>query len=244
MFYLLLFIVVILASTLSALFGLAGGTIIMAVFTWTLGIKAAVPLHSTVQLVGNVARIGVYYALIEWKIVRYFVVLTLPGAYLGGLCINLFDEKWLEFGVGFFILLTLVLPAKKKDSETNYKNFVLLGFLSSFLGMIVAVSGPFIASFFVMNRITKEKLIATKSVCQGITQIVKLIVFVSIVHFSFEKYGGLLFWLSVAAIVGTFLGRYLINFLNEKTYNQLNNWLLFVIASAMIVVAFIKILQS
>jgi uncharacterized membrane protein YfcA len=235
MLYTFLFISVVLASVLSALFGLAGGTMIMAVLTWTLGIKNAVPLHSVVQFVGNVARIGVYYKLIEWKIVRYFIILTIPGAYFGGLCVDFFAEKWLELSVGFFILLTIVLPKPQFKNGINYNTFVFLGFMSSFLGMLVAVSGPFIASFFVLNNVKKERLVATKSVCQGITQIVKLIVFIWVVRFSFAQYGLLLCLLGIAAIVGTLIGRYLMEKMSEKTYNTLNNLLLGAIAVGMIV---------
>ncbi len=240
MLYIFLFFTVALASIFSALFGLAGGTMIMAVLTWTLGIKNAVPLHSAVQFIGNIARIGVYYKLIEWKIVRYFIILTLPGAYLGGLCVGFFAEKWLELFVGFFILGTIIMPKPKFKNGLRYEVFTLLGFLGSFLGMLVAVSGPFIASFFVLNNIRKERMVATKSVCQGITQIVKLFIFATVVRFSFAQFGWLLLCLGCAAIVGTLIGRYLIDKLSEKAYNLLNNWLLATIALSMIVLAITK----
>lgn len=238
--YIFLFFAVAFASIFSALFGLAGGTMIMAVLTWTLGIKNAVPLHSVIQFIGNTARIGVYYKLIEWKIVKYFVLLTLPGAYLGGLCVGFFSEKWLELSVGIFILITIVMPKPNLKNGLRYEVFTLLGFLGSFLGMLVAVSGPFIASFFVLNNIRKEKMVATKSVCQGITQIVKLIIFATVVKFSFAQFEVLLFWLGLAAIIGTLAGRYLIEILSEKAYNAFNNWLLAIIAFSMIVGAILK----
>ncbi len=241
--YIFLFLAIVFASVFSALFGLAGGTMILAVLTWTLGIKNAVPLHSAVQFVGNVARLGVYYKLVVWKIVGYFVIFTLPGAYLGGLCIDFFNEKWLELSVGIFILMTIFMPKPSFKNGIRYEIFTLLGFLGSFLGMIVAVSGPFIASFFILNNIKKEQMIATKSVCQGITQITKLIIFASVVKFSFEKFGFLLLILSLAAIIGTFIGRYLIEKISEKAYNVLNNWLLATIAILMILGALMKILM-
>lgn len=240
MLYALLFVAVVLASVLSALFGLAGGTMILAVLTWSVGIKNAVPLHSVVQFVGNVARIGVYYKMIEWKIVRYFIMLTLPGAYLGGLCVDFFAEKWLELAVGVFILITLAIPKPKFKNGLRYEVFTLLGFLGSFLGMLVAVSGPFIASFFVLNNITKERMVATKSVCQGITQIVKLLVFVTVVRFSFAQYSLLLVLLGLATVIGSLIGRYLIEKISEKTYNTLNNSLLGIIALGMVIGALMK----
>lgn len=242
--YIVLFLGVLLASILSAVFGLAGGTIILAILTWGLGIKSAVPIHSAVQLIGNISRVGVYYKMVVWKIVFYFVLLTLPGAYLGGLCVDFFQENILEFLVGIFILITIFVPKPKLKNGISYQMFTLLGFLSSFLGMIVAVSGPFIASFFVLNHVKKEQMIATKSVCQGITQITKLFVFMSVIHFSFQKYLYLIILLGLAAIIGTLLGRYLIEKINEKTYNFLNNFLLGIIAFVMVFNSIFKYFTS
>jgi uncharacterized membrane protein YfcA len=106
--------------------------------------------------------------------------------------------------------------------------------------MLVAVSGPFIASFFVLNNIKKERMVATKSVCQGITQIVKLFIFVTVVRFSFAEYSLLLVLLGLAAVIGSLIGRYLIEKISEKAYNTLNNSLLGIIALGMVIGAVMK----
>jgi len=235
--YVVLALGTLLASVISAIFGLAGGTLVFALLSWGLDAKQAIPLHSGVQVVGNLARFTAFWPYIQWRVVGFFAILLLPGAWLGGLLYNYFDPILLEFMVGAFIFLSIFMPEGKMGSTKPWM-FVVLGFLSSFLGMIVAVTGPFIASFFVLNNIGKEALIATKSVCQALTQIVKTGVFFFSVGFDFGEYQWLLIGLCTATILGTFIGRWLMEKISQKRFNQVNRILLAVIALGMWIDAF------
>lgn len=230
--YVVLAVGVILASIISAIFGLAGGTIVFALLSWGLDAKKAIPLHSTVQMVGNLARFTAFWRFIQWRVVGLFSILLIPGAWLGGLLFNYFDPILLEFLVGAFILISIIIPESKMPPTRPWM-FVLLGFLSSFLGMIVAVTGPFIASFFVLNSISKEQMIATKSVCQAMNQLVKTAVFFLSVGFDFGQYQTLLLLLCGATILGTFIGRWLMEKISQQRFNQMNKILLAIIALGM-----------
>jgi uncharacterized membrane protein YfcA len=235
-FWLLLLLIIgtIFTSTLSALFGLAGGTLLFAMLSWALDAKQAIPLHSGIQLVSNSARLIAYIKSVEWKIVGLFSILLLPGAYLGGMFYGLFNPNITELLVACFILATILFPFGNKQDTKSWM-FIFLGFLSSFLGMIVAVTGPFISSFFVLNNINKERMLATKSVCQGMTQLVKILAFSTTVDFDFSQHYTLMFILGLATLIGTFFGSQLIKKIQDHHYNLLNNWLLGVIAISMII---------
>lgn len=231
--YVVLAVGVILASIISAIFGLAGGTLVFALLSWGLDAKQAIPLHGAVQAVSNLARFTAFWRFIQWRVVGLFSILLIPGAWLGGLLFNYFDPILLEFLVGTFILISIFIPESKLPPTRPWM-FVLLGFLSSFLGMIVAVTGPFIASFFVLNSISKEEMIATKSVCQAMNQMVKTGVFFLSVGFDFGQYQMLLLLLCGATILGTFIGRWLIEKISQKRFNQMNKILLTIIALGML----------
>lgn len=222
----------LLASVISAIFGLAGGTLIFALLSWGLGAKQAIPLHSSVQIIGNLARFSAFWHFIQWRVVGWFSILLLPGAWLGGLFYEYFDPILLEFLVGSFILISIGIPEGKIGSSKPWV-LVIMGLLSSFLGMIVAVTGPFIASFFVINNIGKEELIATKSICQALTQIAKTTVFFFSVGFNFGNFKWLLLSLCIATIIGTYLGRWLITKISSRRFNQMNRLLLAMIALGM-----------
>lgn len=232
--YLFLILSALLTSVLSAIFGLAGGAIFFVMLTWALSIREAVPLHSIVQLVSNFSRWAFYFHAIQWKIVFRFILLILPGAYLGGLCFQWINPDWLETLVGVFILISVIIPVPQKGQSFSANWYILLGFLSSFLGMLVAVSGPLIASFFLLNQIKKEELVATKAVCQGLTQLAKIQAFGSVVGFSYAPYSGLILLLCVAAILGTFIGSQLLQKMTDEQYDKYNKYILVVLALSLL----------
>lgn len=223
----------LLSATLTAMFGLAGGAIFFAILTWTLSAKEAIPLHSLTQLMSNSMRLLAFWRTIRWDIVSYFSMLSLLGAYLGSLCFDVFNAEILEVLAGIFVLISIFLPSKS-EKPLSKKMLVLLGFLSSFLGMIVAVTGPLLSAFFMMNGITKEEMISTKSVCQAVTQLTKMLMFASVISFDFSKYGIMLIFLAIVTFLGTWLGKNLIAKIPDKQYDTLNNLLLGLVALSMI----------
>jgi uncharacterized membrane protein YfcA len=160
-------------------------------------------------------------------------MLSLLGAYLGSLCFQYFNAEVLEVSVGIFVLVTIFLP-KKSGKPLSKGMIVLLGFLSSFLGMIVAVTGPLVSAFFVVNGITKEEMVSTKSVCQAISQVAKMLMFASVIDFDFAQYSSLLVYLALATILGTWVGRGLIAKIPDNQYDKLNNIILGLVALSMI----------
>jgi uncharacterized protein len=228
-----------LAAVISALFGLAGGTIVFALLSWTLDAKQAIPLHGAVQILSNLSRFGIFWRHIHWRVVGFFSIMLIPGAWLGSLFYNWFNPDLISLLVGIFILLSLFLPEKNRKNSPDWV-LVLIGFLSSFLGMIVAVTGPFIASFFVLNQLSKEDLVATKSVCQAMTQVVKTLVFSWGLGFQFGDYFHLLLILGIATLLGTFAGKFLLAKMSEKHYNVLNRILLGAIGGLMILGVLLK----
>jgi uncharacterized membrane protein YfcA len=226
-------IAALLSAVITAVFGLAGGSIFFAMATWVLSAKEAIPLHSLTQLMSNATRVLAFWDTIRWEIVGYFAMLSLLGAYLGSLCFQYFHAETLEVFVGLFVLLTIFLP-KKGEKALSKSMIILLGFLSSFLGMIVAVTGPLVSAFFVVNGITKEEMVSTKSVCQAITQVAKMLMFASVIDFDFAHYSDLLIYLALVTLLGTWLGRKLMAKIPDSQYDKLNNIILGLVALSMI----------
>jgi len=228
--------VALLAAVISAVFGLAGGAVFFSALVWVVDAKTAVPIHSGVQLMSNFARIGVYFKEVQWRIVAWFSALLIPGAYLGSLLFSYFNSSLMEALVGIFIIITAFLPDSLPIGQKK-SSFALVGFLSAFLGMIVAVTGPLIASFLNMSDVRKEQMVATKSVCQGLTQLVKVIVFATLVQFDFADYLTPLLLFGAISLIGTFIGKKVIGKISDKLYNKLNRGLLIVIGINMLLKA-------
>ena len=75
---------VILASfvgfTISGVVGMGGGLVALPVLIWVLGVKEAIPLLSIAQFIGSVSRAYAHRDTIDWKVVAYFAVGSVPIA--------------------------------------------------------------------------------------------------------------------------------------------------------------------
>ncbi|MFK7899645.1 MAG: sulfite exporter TauE/SafE family protein [Cyclobacteriaceae bacterium] len=236
-----LIIAILIASTFSAIFGLAGGAISFSALVWIVSVKVAIPVHSGLQSITNLARVVAYFKYINWKITLSYSILIIPGAYLGSLLFGYFKTEVLQILIGIFIIISVFISNDKQQPLKKYK-FILLGFVSSFLGMIIAVTGPFIASYFNLNNIQKEELVGTKSACQGIAQVIKIIVFYSVLHFDFQEYLTLILLLGGVSILGTFIGKKILSKISNSVYKRLNTIILIVIGINMLIKSLIELL--
>lgn len=220
--YSLLFLLVgaTLTAIFSAVFGVAGGMMLFVLLSLVLDAKSAVPLHAIVQLVSNFSRVMVGFQQIERAVVGRFVLLILPGVWLGSMLYRYTNPQLLELAIGCMILVMLFLPKKLSVRLANPQIFVLLGFVSGFLGMIVGVVGPLISPFFLHNDIRKERMVATKAACQSIVHLIKIPTFGFLVEFDYQPYYGLIAGLCAVTVVGTWAGKNLIQKISDEAYQQ------------------------
>ena len=230
----LLVLVCVLASGISALLGLAGGTIILTAFTFTFALHEAVALHAAIQLISNGSRILLSLREVRWSVAAWFSLLLLPFTYLGGLCFNLFNPDVLEVCIALFIIFTLFLPKTFQNAPSSNWWLVCLGALAGFLGMLVAATGPLISAFFNVQGLKKEALVATKAVCQGLSQLAKMIVFSQAISFNYFTFSNEIVIFGIAVIVGAYIGNHFLHRISDKSYDRLNNIVLFVVALLMI----------
>ena len=73
----------LVTSALTAVAGLGGGIILIAILLLYLEPVAAIPIHGAIQLVSNVSRTAIQRRHVDLAIVALFCVLLVPGSWLG-----------------------------------------------------------------------------------------------------------------------------------------------------------------
>lgn len=231
-----LFLGTVATSILSAVFGLVGGTLLFVMLAWVVDVRKAIFLHSVVQLVSTLGRILAFYPFIRWQIVVYFSMPLLIGGYLGVKCVAWLPEYLIESLVAGFILLSSFF-LEKTPFRLKKWHWIAVGVSTSFLGIVVAITGPFISIFFNQENLTKEEQLVTKSVCHALTQLVKISFFSLSFDFSLDDFA---VSLVIATIIGTFIGTKLLKYFSEKQYRQVTYWLLRLIAISLLLKQFLS----
>lgn len=224
----ILILAALATATLSGMLGMAGGILLLAImFSVMKDHDDVIPLHGAVQLVSNGTRTFAFLPFVDYRTVGRFALGTLPGMCVGVYLLLTIGrmpsaQPYLKILIGTYILMATFLPKPKSaGGKMVWYDFPLLGFMAGAAALIVGATGPLIAPLFARRDFVKERLVATKAMCQMITHFEKLIVFAFLGSIEVAKFGPLLIGMSAAAIIGTFIGRKLIIHVSPELFVKL-----------------------
>ena len=209
----------------SAVLGMAGGIMLLAVMLLFLEPAIAIPIHALVQLASNSSRAVIHRKEVRRDLLYPFVLLLLPAGWLTLPLVEIAPADMLRLAIGAFTIVA-----------TWRKEWLLLGFDPERVGArarcalggggagargpILGATGPFIAPFFLGIGLTRTELIGTKAACQACTHVAKMILF-GIAGFGFLEYGALMAAMALCVIAGTALGTRVLHRLDDARFTQL-----------------------
>lgn len=222
-----------LTATLSGILGMGGGILLLAVMAGYFPPSVTIPFHGAVQLVSNVSRATLSWRDIAWRILGPMIAGSVAGAVVGSQLAITLPESTYQFLMGAFILVFTWMPKFKSAPRVRGK-FFWLGGVSTALSFIVGATGPLVAPFFLKEDLSKEAIVATKAGGQAITHLLKVGVF-SLFGFQLAQHWPLFLSMTVAVLLGTALGKALLNRLPEPAFLLLFRVLITVLAGRMLV---------
>tara|TARA_B100000029_G_scaffold509433_1_gene598594 strand:+ start:1689 stop:2417 length:729 start_codon:yes stop_codon:yes gene_type:complete len=218
--------VVITASligfTISGVVGIGGGLVALPAIIWVLGVKEAVPLLSIAQLIGSASRAYLHKDGIDWNVVGYFAIGSIPVAIGASLLFVSIDSAVIVRLLG--VLLILMALYTKLPMGRNFHmplwGFMPLGSATGFISALFGVPGPFATVFYLCFGLTASAYVGTSSVGYGFIQIPKLIVFGldGLLDSRLILIGA---GLSTLSVLGAYLGKLLLGRIPENTFATL-----------------------
>lgn len=220
---------IILATTLvtsfiSGIFGMAGGIILMAVLVALVSVATAMIIHGGIQMFANGYRAFLLRDAIDWRVFGHYCI----GAAAG--IAALFFVSWTPDKRALYLLLGLTpmlvwLPKERLHLDIKRREHAIAaGFGVQGLNTLAGVAGPMLDLFFVQADMTRQQIVATKSVTQALSHFVK-IVFWSAPIVTAAGWNALPpWWLFAAAIplsmLGTTLGKRVLERMNDIDFRK------------------------
>ena len=249
----ILIVAAFITSSISAVLGMGGGIILLGIMALIIPEGyIVVALHGIVQLISNLTRSFVFRDHIRKDIISQY----LPGAILGlslssiiiFTLISFFQVEsateikidFLKPLIGIFILWFLF--GKQHRVKTEQPHFFGVGTLSGICTVFIGATGPLIAPFFLKGKLNKKNIIATKAVCQAISHLGKIPLFIIFFRFNYFSEMQVLIPLTIAVFVGTNVGKKILMFIPEKVFRLLFRGALTIIAIKLIVDQLIPLL--
>jgi uncharacterized membrane protein YfcA len=209
----------------SAVLGMAGGIMLLAVMLLFLEPAVAIPIHAVVQLTSNSSRTVIHARSVRRDLLVPFMILLLPAGALTLPLVQIAPDDGLRLAIGVFVLVATwrkrwLLLGIDLERIPIRPRFALIGAGSGAIGPLVGATGPFIAPFFLGIGLNRFELIGTKAACQTTGHLAKMILF-AIAGFAFLDYIGLIVGMAGCVVAGTWLGTRVLHRLDDNRFTQL-----------------------
>lgn len=215
--------------------GAAGGLLLLAVLATVFPPVVIIPLHTLVQLGGNLGRIVLMRRHILTPILLPFTVGSVVGGIAGAQIFVTLPAGLLQGIIALFILFALWLPKVGQFGPTRGR-FAVLGFAATFLGVFVSATGTLVTPFVASSSPDRRNYVATFGAIMTIVHLSKAMAF-GLAGVVIGAYLPLIAAMIATTFVGTWLGRKMLDRVPERVFRALLKAILTLLALRLLWVA-------
>ncbi|MGE0829540.1 MAG: TSUP family transporter [Hyphomonadaceae bacterium] len=225
----LLLAIVLITATISGVFGMAGGLMLMGALMLAMPVAAAMVTHGAVQLVSNGWRAVLHRKHVRWRIIAAYAAGSAAAAGTLALVTYSPSKPWAYLLLGLVPALAWLPKDKLHLDAARAPDAVACGFLVTGLNVAAGVSGPLLDVFFVRTALTRHQIVATKAATQTLAHIAK-IAFYGAPLLALSGETGLPPWHFFAlaaplAMLGAVLGGKLLDRMTDKSFLKWTKWI-------------------
>lgn len=214
---LLLILAAFTTAILSATLGMAGGLVLMGVFTCALPVPEAMVLHGLTQLLANGGRAFTLRAQVQTRGLLYYAGGASAAALIASFVAFSPPRALVYLGIGLVPFAALLLPRPRHLDAASPTGAALAGLLVSGTQALFGVAGPILDVFFLSGRLERRAVVATKAATQVVSHALKILVFLPLVALD-GRLAGLAALCMVAAGFGTQVGTRILERIPEATF--------------------------
>jgi uncharacterized membrane protein YfcA len=211
--------VALAAATLAAVTGFGGAAVLLPALVAVFGIRAAIPILTVAQLVGNASRVWLNRKELDLGVVGWFALGGVPLALVGGLIFATAPLRPLTRLLGLFLLAVVAWRHLRPGPPRRppRRSFALIGAVASFLSALLGSVGPLMAPFFLAYGLTRGAYIGTEALATVVMHVTKLVAYRQASVLTPE---GLLVGagLGPVMIAGSWIGKRIVDRLAERVF--------------------------
>jgi len=221
-----------LTSLVTAVAGLGGGMLLLALMAQLFAPAILIPLHGVAQFFSNANRGVIHKDKLEWSYLRPFILGSTVGAFLFVPLVVFVNPVIGAIAVGLFILLVTWFP---KWLNVSRLPFYLSGALTSGLGVLFGATGPLAMSAHPKANWSKEQIVGNHGAAMAFQHGLKVIAY-GVAGINLYPYLPHVAVLFVGAWLGTFVGTKILKRFTDDRFKVMLKWVLTFLALRLIVV--------
>ena len=211
---------------LSGIFGMAGGLILIGVLLFIFPLPTAMVLHAITQMASNGWRALLWWRHIVWKSAIFYVAGCLVAVGLWSITLYVPDKAVALLLLGLSPFIIRAIPERILPRSFGPLQVAVTGLLSMMLMLLTGVTGPLLDTMFLRSALERRQIIATKAACQIFGHGFKLVYFGALI----AEVGRVEPWFLAIAVassmIGTSLGKLLLEKLTDKQFRLWSNRLI------------------
>ncbi len=164
-------------ATLSGIFGMAGGLMLMGALAFVLPVSAAFVTHGILQLVANGWRAVLHRKYVDWRILANYAIASAVAGGVIALIAFAPSRPLLFLLLGLVPMLVWLPKSWVQLDAAKTPHALVSGFLVTLVNLTAGVAGPLLDIFFVRTALTRHQIVATKAATQVFSHLAKILVY-------------------------------------------------------------------
>ena len=170
-------VVALVTSTVSGVFGMAGGLMLMGALALVLPVSAALVTHGLIQMAANGWRAVLHRQHVQWRIVGLYALGSAGVATVIAFISYVPSKPMLYLLLGLVPGLTWLPRRILSLDAARPPQALLCGVLVTGLNLMAGVAGPLLDIFFIRTELTRHRIVATKAATQVFSHLAKVLVY-------------------------------------------------------------------
>jgi uncharacterized membrane protein YfcA len=216
---------------LSGIFGMAGGLILIGVLLFIFPLPTAMVLHAVTQMASNGWRALLWWRHIVWQSMAFYVSGCLVSVGLWSITLYVPDKATALLLLGLSPFIIRAIPESVLPRSFGPLQVAGTGLVSMMLMLMTGVTGPLLDTMFLRSPLERRQIIATKAACQVFGHGFKLLYFGALIADAGEVEPWFLGIAIASSMIGTSLGKLLLEKLSDKQFRLWSNRLITTIAA-------------
>jgi uncharacterized membrane protein YfcA len=218
--YSLFLLLALLAEIIGTISGFGSSILFVPLASVFLDFKLVLGITAVFHVFSNLAKIYFFHEGIDKKIVIKLGIPAVIFVTIGALLTNYMPQKSIELGMNVLILILaiyLISGHSKSLKETN-SNLYLGGTISGFLAGLIGTGGAIRGIILTAFNLEKNVFIATSAMIDLGVDSSRAAVYIAHGYFS-KEHLGLIPFLILISIVGSYLGKRILQYIPEKAFH-------------------------
>lgn len=212
----------LLAEIIGTVGGFGSSIFFVPVAQFFFAMKTVLGITAVFHVFSNLSKLVLFRKTINWKLTLLFgmpsVLLVIAGAWLTTITSFKYDKITLSVFLIAFSSLMLIKPSFKISAtvSSSIAGGSIAGFLAGFVGTGGAVRGLFLAAY----NLEKNLFVGTSAAIDMGVDLSRAIIYVNHGYVTKENYY-LLAILLVVSVLGSYLGKLLLNRINQEQFKKI-----------------------